>query len=171
MKYVCIMHIHTHWSSIDRRQLKVLFSVLVGVGSGASVLLVGLEDPFRGPFSIQLEAMQLSSFENLLLEDVQTAEAESESVGYSARLTLNRNNKRPNYNTGNTIMFHLLTGPWATPARYFGDLIAWMYKKGWHLVSVVKRSILRHSSSRRHRRLSESSSRKKGKLYYWGSET
>ena len=167
---MCI-HKNTHLPSINRRhQLKVLFSVLVGVGSGASVLLVGLEDPFRGPFSIQLEAMQLSSFENLLLEDVQTAEAESESVGYSARLTLNRDNKRPHYNTGNTIMFHLLTGPWATPARYFGDFVAWIYKKGWHLASVVKKSILRHSSSRR-RRLSESSSRKKGTLYYWGSET
>jgi hypothetical protein len=114
---------------------------MVGVGSGAAVLLVGLEDPFRGPFSIQLEAMQLTAFEKLLDEDIETAESESKVVGHSALITLDRKNKRPNYNTSNTIMFHLLTGPWATPVRYLGDLVAWTYTRIARTVIVAKAAI------------------------------
>lgn len=74
------------------------------------MLLLGLKDPFRGPFSILLEAMQLGAFEELLKEDIQNAANDSKSVGPPALLSFDRESRCPNYNAWNTIHFHLLTG-------------------------------------------------------------
>lgn len=110
-------------------QLRVLFSTLVSVGSGAAMLLKDLEDPFRGSFCINLSAKQLDSFEELLEADIAEAESEHKQVGRTALITLDRDRQRPNYNTGNTVYFHLLTGPLGNNTRLLGELFAWTFRK------------------------------------------
>ena len=107
----------------------------MSVGSGATMLLKDLEDPFNGSFCVSLAAKQLHSFEDLLAADVEEAESERKRSGpSSALITLDRNRQRPNYNTGNTLYFHLLTGPLGTNVRMIGDLFAWTFRqvsRGW----------------------------------------
>lgn len=106
-------------------QLRLIFSILIGVGSGATVLLKGLDDPFQGPFSIRLSALQLEYLEDLLESDIE--EAEKEIVPSSFATDQNRD--RPNYGTGNTLYFHLLTGPWASTVKVGAELVTWALRK------------------------------------------
>ena len=108
--------------------------MIVGVGSGSAMLLRDLQDPFQGSFCIKLAANQLTTLEELLESDISEAEAESQQVGLSAFITRNNGYPRPNYNTRNTLYFHLLTGPLAYNVRVLGDLFAWASRKvsaGW----------------------------------------
>ena len=92
------------------------------------MLLRDLEDPFQGSFCINSSAKQLQDFEQLLLEDIAQAEEDLKLVGPTL-LTLDRNRVRPNYNTGNTVYLHLLTGPLASNIRMLGDAFAWTWRK------------------------------------------
>lgn len=130
-------------------QLRVLFSIIASVGSGAAMLLKDLEDPFQGSFCINLAAKQLSSFEELLVADIVEAENEHTQVGPPALISLDRDRQRPNYNAGNTVYFHLLTGPLAANIRVLGDLIAWTFRhitKSW--AALKKRAWRRPRGSR-----------------------
>ena len=93
------------------------------------MLLKDLEDPFQGSFCINLAAKQLESLEQLLMEDIVQAEMEQQQVGRSAFSSLDRNRPRLNYHAGNTIYFHLLTGPFAANVKFFGDIFAWTARK------------------------------------------
>lgn len=98
----------------------------MGVGSGSTVLLKGLDDPFQGPFSVRLAAIQLDYLDELLEADIVDAEQES---GPSSFVSINRGRDRPNYNSGNTLYFHLLTGPWAASVKIVGELVTWTLRK------------------------------------------
>lgn len=111
---------------LNSSQLRILFSVLLGVGSGAYVLLKGLDDPFQGPFSIRLAALQLTYFDDLLESDILEAKAECSP---SALIASERQIERPNYNTRNTLYFHLLTGPWASTVKIAGEIFTWTFRK------------------------------------------
>ena len=110
-------------------QLKVLFAIIISVGSGAAMLLKDLQDPFQGSFCITRTANQLGTFEELLLSDIAQAEREAEQVGRPAMVSLDQNSQRPNFNTGNTVYFHLLTGPLAFNVRILGDVFAWFFRQ------------------------------------------
>jgi hypothetical protein len=124
-------------------QLRILFSLLVGIGSGSLVLLKGLDDPFQGPFSIRLAALQLDYFDELLMSDMQEAEEESNQSGLSALVSMNRDQDRPNYNTGNTLYFHLLTGPWSSSVKVVGEVYTWITRKLSKVWGRVKRRLRR----------------------------
>lgn len=103
------------------------------------MLLKDLEDPFQGSFCINLAAKQLTDFEKLLEADIAEAEAEHKQVGLPALLSLDRNRQRPNYNAGNTVYFHLLTGPLAANIKVLGDLFAWTCRrltKSWSVLTT-----------------------------------
>lgn len=113
------------------------------------MLLKDLEDPFQGSFCINLAAKQLSSFEELLVADIAEAENEQKQVGLPALVSLDRTRERPNYNAGNTVYFHLLTGPLAFNVRILNDVFAWTYRqltKSW--ASLKKRAWRRPRGSR-----------------------
>ena len=120
-------------------QLRLLFSILIGVGTGAGVLLESLGDPFRQPFSIELAAQQLHPFEELLESDMEDAERESKQVGMPALIMNRHHYQRPNYHTGNTIYFHLLTGSRAGTVKAVGDIVAWVFRQLSRTVVLVKR--------------------------------
>jgi len=103
------------------------------------MLLRDLQDPFQGSFCITLTAKQLSTFEELLVSDIAEAEAESQQVGLPALISRDRGNQRPKYNTGNTLYFHLLTGPQAFNVRILGDIFAWLSRKFWRGWQELKR--------------------------------
>jgi len=109
--------------------LRLLFAIIASVGSGAAMLLKDLEDPFQGSFCINLAAKQLTDFENLLKADIAEAEDEMKQVGLPAFISLDRERQRPNYHAGNTVYFHLLTGPLASSIRMIGDLLAWSCRR------------------------------------------
>lgn len=105
------------------------------------MLLKDLEDPFQGSFCINLAARQLSSFEELLAADIAEAETEHEQVGMPALVSLDRSRQRPNYNAGNTVYFHLLTGPLAFNIRLLGDLLAWTFRRFTKSLSTLKKRV------------------------------
>lgn len=129
-------------------QLRVLFSMIASVGSGAAMLLKDLEDPFQGSFCINLAAKQLSSFEELLVADIAEAENERKEVGRPALMSLDRDRQRPNYNAGNTLYFHLLTGPLAANIRVLGDVFAWTFRQIKKWPDLMRRSWRRPRKSR-----------------------
>ena len=105
------------------------------------MLLKDLGDPFQGSFCIGLATKQLRDVEDLLEADIIEAENEHKQVGRSAFIASDRTRPRPNYNTGNTVYFHLLTGPLAANVRIVGELFAWGFRqisKGW--AKLKKRS-------------------------------
>ena len=106
-----------------------MFAILAAVGSGAAMLLKDLEDPFQGSFCINLAAKQLESLDELLVADIEQADMEQQQVGRPAFLSLDRNRPRLDYNVGNTIYFHLLTGPFAANVKFMGDIFAWTVRK------------------------------------------
>ena len=55
--------------SFNSVQLHVLFTILIGVGSAATSLLVDLNDPFRGNFRITPSADQLLVIRQTLTEE------------------------------------------------------------------------------------------------------
>ena len=59
---------------LTRVQLRVLFTILIGVLSAAASLLVDLNDPFRGNFRITPSADQLLVIRQTLTEDGLQAE-------------------------------------------------------------------------------------------------
>jgi len=126
-------------------QLRVLFSLLLGVGGGSSVVLKGLDDPFQGPFSIRLAALQLDYLDELLRADIEEAKQATTRAGLVSRRDLDR----PRYGTRNTVYFHLLTGPWASKVKMVGELIAWMFTKAHRAWRRVTRSIFRGKNRRR----------------------
>lgn len=114
------------------------------------MLLRDLQDPFQGSFCITLTAKQLDSFEELLASDVLEAQAEYQQGGRSALMSLDREYKRTKYNTGNTLYFHLLTGPLAYNVRVIGDVFAWVFRKFsmvWHRIKLRPRWKGRKSSA------------------------
>ena len=111
---------------LNSPQLRILFAMIVGVGSGSVVLLKGLDDPFQGPFSIRLAARQLHYFDELLESDILLAEDECQEVGRTGLVALDRKQQRPKYGTRNTIFFHLFTGPWAGTVRVLGEAFVWI---------------------------------------------
>lgn len=113
-------------------QLRVLFTTIIMVGSGAATLLKDLEDPFRGTFCVSTSALQLQSFEQLLMDDIAQAEIDARQAGPTFMSFANSD--RPNYNTRNTLYLHLLTGPLGANIRFFGDIFSWFYQRisnGW----------------------------------------
>ena len=149
-------------------------------------MLNELQDPFSGSIGVTLETMQLRSFEELLDADIEDAENEIKQVGLPGQLIFSSfpvdldendpaNNKRtgrrhrPKYNTGNTLLFHLFTGPKAGTVRIFGDALAWTFRQTFNLwTSILKlrllwtwgndqwKSIRQRQRSRRRFRLGES---------------
>lgn len=61
-------------------QLRALFAILVGVGSGTATLCLDLADPFRGSFSIVEAASQLGDLRVCLEEDMAEAKAEAREI-------------------------------------------------------------------------------------------
>lgn len=107
------------------------------VGSGAAMLLRDLEDPFQGSFCINSSSQQLESLEELLMEDIREAEDHANQAGPTLLWLDQKNRERPNYNTGNTVYLHLLTGPLAANIRVLGDAFSWTWRKlykGWTLI-------------------------------------
>uniref|UniRef100_A0A7S1Y1T8 Uncharacterized protein n=1 Tax=Grammatophora oceanica TaxID=210454 RepID=A0A7S1Y1T8_9STRA len=109
-------------------QLRILFFMMIGVGSGSLVLLKAMDDPFQGPFSMRLAAKQLDFFNELLESDIETA-LDEVSGPSSLISTKERDEDRPNYNTKNTLYFHLLTGPWASTVKVTSEVVTWAFRK------------------------------------------
>lgn len=61
-------------------QLRSLFAILVGVGSGTATLCINLADPFRGTFSISESATQLGDLKLCLQQDVLEATQEEGEI-------------------------------------------------------------------------------------------
>jgi Protein of unknown function (DUF4239) len=126
-------------------ELRILFSIMVGVGSGAAMLVKDLQDPFEGSFCITREARQLQSFQQLLESDLYDATREKEQTiaGQVALIALDREKRRVKYyDTKNTLYFHLLTGPVAGQVRLLGDLLAWAIGKLYKPWQLVKKRFL-----------------------------
>ena len=126
----------------------------MGVGSGAGMLLKELQDPFSGTLGVTLEAMQLKSLEELLEADVADAENEIKQIGLPGQLIFssspvfldendpdtNKRTKRrhrPKYNTANTLLFHLFTGPRAGTVRFIGDILAWVFRQVYKILNSI----------------------------------
>ena len=132
----------------------MLFAIIIGVGTGAGMLVKELQDPFSGSLRVSLEAMQLRSFEKLLEADMSDAENEMKQVGLPGRLIFSslpvfldeedpENNElsgrrhRPKYNTANTLLFHLFTGPKAGTVRIVGDALVWAFRQIFKVWSSI----------------------------------
>ena len=106
------------------------------------MLLKDLDDPFQGSFCINTSAIQLRSFEKLLMDDIAHAKDDAHHSGPTL-LSLDRSSERPSYNTGNTVYLHLLTGPLGANIRLLGDVFSWAYQRitrGWW---ALKRKMIR----------------------------
>ena len=99
----------------------------------------GLDDPFQGPFSIRLAALQLDYFKDLLEADISDADEECEQVGSSALVALKRERERPRYGARNTLYFHLLTGPWSAIVKVYGEIYTWSFRQLTKLARVGSR--------------------------------
>ena len=124
----------------------MLFSTLVLVGSGAAMLLKDLEDPFQGSFCVNTSAAQLRSFEQLLVDDIAQAKEDARQAGPTL-MSLDQSRERPNYNTGNTVYLHLLTGPLGANIRFLGDVFSWAYQRIAMGMASLKRKTRRWSRS------------------------
>jgi Protein of unknown function (DUF4239) len=123
-------------------ELRILFAIMIGGGSGAAMLVKDLQDPFEGSFCITREARQLESFLQVLEADLQDAMRQSQQVpGQVALIALDREKRRVQYyDTKNTLYFHLLTGPVAGQVKLLGDLFAWAIGKVSRQYQFVKKS-------------------------------
>jgi len=133
-------------------QLRILFAIINAVGSGAAMLLKDLQEPFQGSFCISLSAYQLDSFRKLLEADIAEAETERKEVGPSAVTSLDRDRGRSNYNTKNTVYFHLLTGPLGSNIRVLSEAFAWTFRKVSNTVRSLRVTWARIASKDSNRR-------------------
>lgn len=162
-------------------EMRILFSIMVGVGSGAAMLVKDLQDPFEGSFCITREARQLESFQQVLELDLRDATYERQQTvaGQVAHIALDRDKRRVQYyDTKNTLYFHLLTGPVAGQVRMLGDVLAWAIgklSKQWHFVTKkfrpVRLWLVQRNKSRTRYTTTTSTSARKLKNYQIKLET
>lgn len=114
----------------------------MGVGSGAAVLLKGLADPFNGAFDISISAQQMEPFQQLLENDLQEAYKEARRVPTALIAATygggGEKQERPNYGMRNTILFHLLTGPWSQITKLFVEALSLGFRLVFRLGSRIK---------------------------------
>jgi Protein of unknown function (DUF4239) len=130
-------------------ELRILFAIMIGGGSGAAMLVKDLQDPFEGSFCITREARQLESFLQVLQADMSDTMRQTQQVpGQVALIALDREKRRGQYyDTKNTLYFHLLTGPVAGQVKLLGDLFAWAIGKVSQQYQFVKKKFLLLRSS------------------------
>ena len=109
---------------LNKTQLQLLFSMLVGVCSTNAALCFDLADPFRGSFSVTSAARQLTALTVTLEEDLFRAKKEvlASTVG-SSSTSLERGDGQGALSGRETVLFHLFTSPLAAQARMVGDLL------------------------------------------------
>ena len=70
-------------------------------------------------------------------DDSSNVAVDGENNNESNSIQRQHQHQRPKYNAGNTLLFHLLTGPWAGTVRMFGEGCAWIFRQLLRLWSSI----------------------------------